>query len=307
MRLLKALIITLLLVLIVRAFGFTSCTIPFSGMENTLYQGERVIVNKWSYGLRLPLWRMISYRRVGDRPVTQGDIVVFNNPSPSEGEGCANACSMFINRCLGVSGDTLMLDQYLQPSKQTVHSPDYKSLYTYPADKEDELLHLLNELNIRGSELVGYQEELYIRSFSHYELYLIRQRLGSRFFLNSLQENAAEEVHPLVVPKKGQTVKVYPWNADLLRDALSRHEGCKAEVREGVLYVDGQETGSCTFTKDYHWMISDNTVNYNDSRSFGLVPKEYIVGRAVFIWFSKEKNTGLFDGYRKERFFRWMR
>ena len=66
------------LVLLIKTFAFTSCTIPSTGMENSLYQGERVLVNKWSYGFRVPFstWRWL------EKPVGKGDIVLFNNPSP---------------------------------------------------------------------------------------------------------------------------------------------------------------------------------------------------------------------------------
>ena len=66
------------LVLLIKTFALTSCTIPSTGMENSLYQGERVLVNKWSYGFRVPFstWRWL------EKPVGKGDIVLFNNPSP---------------------------------------------------------------------------------------------------------------------------------------------------------------------------------------------------------------------------------
>ena len=55
--------------------------IPSSGMENSLYRGERILVNKWSYGLRLPFMAWLGYHRWGDKPVRKDDIIVFNNPA----------------------------------------------------------------------------------------------------------------------------------------------------------------------------------------------------------------------------------
>src|SRR3712207_7873817 len=60
---------------------FRSCLIPYSGMENSLFQGERILVNKWSYGLRVPFMSLFSYHRWVARPVSKQEIVVFNNRS----------------------------------------------------------------------------------------------------------------------------------------------------------------------------------------------------------------------------------
>ena len=80
--LLKTLVIAAALVLLVKLMAFTSCTIPSSGMENTLYQGDRVIVNKWSYGFRVPFTSLFGVHRWNDSPVGMGEIVLFNNPLP---------------------------------------------------------------------------------------------------------------------------------------------------------------------------------------------------------------------------------
>ena len=67
----KAMLTAVILVLLVKTFAFTSCTIPSTGMENSLYQGERVLVNKWSYGLRMPFPSFLGYHRIGNCVVQQ--------------------------------------------------------------------------------------------------------------------------------------------------------------------------------------------------------------------------------------------
>ena len=106
---LKVLLTAILIVLLVKTFAFTSCSIPSTGMENTLYQGEKVLVNKWSYGLRLPF---TSSHFLADR-ARRGDIVLFNNPIPLDKESPVFARGLFISRCVGVPGDTLMLNKEL--------------------------------------------------------------------------------------------------------------------------------------------------------------------------------------------------
>ena len=63
------------IVLLLRGFAFTSCLIPSTGMENSLFQGERILVNKWSYGLRLPLMSAFSYHRCRERPVQKLSLI----------------------------------------------------------------------------------------------------------------------------------------------------------------------------------------------------------------------------------------
>jgi signal peptidase I len=166
---------------------------------------------------------------------------------------------------------------------------------------------LLSVLSIAGNQLMGENKEENVRSFSRYEYYLLDQALRNKnwiYLLSEKEETCLKQaLHPLIIPGKRTMVKVYPWNATLLRNTLVLHEGKQAEVKNDTLYVDGRWAQYCYFTKDYYWMASNNSVNLADSRLFGLVPKDHIIGKANLIWFSKEENTGPFKGYRWNRFF----
>ncbi len=299
----KAFVIAIVLVLIIKTFAFTSCTIPFSGMENSLYQGDRIIVNKWSYGLRTPFISLFSYHRWGETGIQRDDIVVFNNPQPRDRQTAIDDREVFISRCIGLPGDTLMLTSRLGITSHAVLNPDYKSLYSYPREKEDTLLQAIKQLGIRNNELIGFTESSFIRSFSHYEIYLLKQESGNTIAFTPLQTKDDSNIHPFVIPKKGSSVRVYPWNARLLCNTITQHEGKKAEVRGDTLFVDGHKAFSYLFSKDYYWMVSNNSINMNDSRLFGFVPKDHIIGKASFIWFSKDPEAGMTDGYRWNRFF----
>ena len=98
-------------------------------------------------------------------------------------------------------------------------------------------------------------------------------------------------------------VKKREENITLLRNTLVLHEGKQAEIKNDTLYVDEKPTQHCYFTKDYYWMGANNSVNLSDSRLFGFVPQDHIIGKASLIWFSKEKGTGILDGYRWNRYF----
>ena len=290
-------------VLLLRGFAFTSCLIPSTGMENSLFQGERILVNKWSYGLRVPLMSLFSYHRWCERSVRQQDVVVFNNPA-AIGQPTIDRREIYLSRCIGTPGDTLLVDSLFSVSSPEAQlNPDKKRLYTYPAAKEQLITSLMQTLSITNDGLMGSNDSTHVRSFSRYEYYLLEQAISDQNWIQPLTEKSEKELKPLIVPGKGKALRVYPWNITLLRNTLVMHEGKQAEIKNDTLYIDGKPTQHCFFTKDYYWMASNNSVNLSDSRLFGFVPQDHIIGKASLIWFSKEKGTGIFDGYRWNRFF----
>ena len=290
-------------VLLLRGFAFTSCLIPSTGMENSLFQGERILVNKWSYGLRVPLMSLFSYHRWCEQLVRKQDVVVFNNPA-AIGQPTIDRREIYISRCIGTPGDTLLVDSLFSVSSpEAQFNPDKKRLYAYPAAKEQLLTSLMQTLSITNDGLMGSNDSTHVRSFSRYEYYLLEQAISDQNWIQPLTEKSEKELKPLIVPGKGKALRVYPWNITLLRNTLVMHEGKQAEIKNDTLYIDGKPTQHCFFTKDYYWMASNNSVNLSDSRLFGFVPQDHIIGKASLIWFSKEKGTGIFDGYRWNRFF----
>lgn len=291
-------------VLLLRGFAFTSCLIPSTGMENSIFQAERILINKWSYGLRVPFMTLFSYHRWGERPVQQQDIVVFNNPAGIR-QPVIDRREVYISRCIGVPGDTLLVDSlFSATSPESKLNPDKKRLYAYPVSKENLITSLMHTLSITDDGLMGSNDSTHVRSFSRYEYYLLEQAMNGQNWIQPLSRKKDTELKPLIIPGKGKYIRVYPWNITLLRNTLVMHEGKQAEIKNDTLYVDGKPSQHCYFTKDYYWMGSNNTINLSDSRLFGFVPQDHIIGKASVIWFSKEKGTGLFDGYRWNRFFR---
>ena len=291
-----------LVVVLLRGCVATSYLIPSSGMENSLYQSERILVNKWSYGLRLPFMKLWGYHRWADSPVQKEDILVFNNPA-NLSEPVIDRREVFISRCVGIPGDTLLIDSLFSVIPSEKNAPDQKFLYSYPRQRERQLDSLLSILSIAPNKLLGQDSTKNIRSFSRYEYYLLEQAINGNNWIQPLAGKKDTELRPLIVPGKGKFVRVHPWNITLLRNTLVMHEGKQAEIKNDTLYVDGKPTQHCYFTKDYYWMASNNSVNLSDSRLFGFVPQDHVIGKASRIWFSKTDHTGIFSGYRWERFF----
>lgn len=292
---LKAVFTAVAVALLVKMLFVTSCIIPSSGMENSLYQGEGILVNKWSYGLRVPFPSLWGYHRLGKNSVEKGDIFLFNNPDPRRESEWMERRELFISRCTGVAGDTLMLNRELTEIGGEVLSPDSKELYAYPSAAEDLVWEALQSIGIaEENKLVSYLSDgSYIRSFSHYEYYLMVQKLGGKVVLTPLTSKQPQEVYPFVVPRKGMPVKVYPWNVALLCNTIRAHEHRQAEVCRDTLWVEGVPVSEYAFTKDYYWVSSNDPVNLCDSRLFGFVPEDYIIGKACLIWFTSRKGRFL--------------
>ena len=299
--LLKTLLVAVVAVLLVKLVAFTSCTIPSTGMENTLYRGDRVIVNRWSYGYRTPLASLFGYHRWAEAPVGRNDIVLFNRPSAEQ--QLQDGGDLFINRCVGLPGDTLRLTDELILTDADVLTPDSKYIYAYPGQQEALVTQAIRQAGIEDNTLVGYDQGDYLRSFSLREINTVKRLLGPQVQFRSVQTADSDAVHDFVVPGKGIAVRVRPWNVMLLRNTIVMHEGRRAEVKGDTLLVDGRPVASYRFSKDYYWMASNNSMSLCDSRLFGFVPKECIIGRAALVWFSKDPSEDLLSGYRFGRFF----
>lgn len=110
---------------------------------------------------------------------------------------------------------------------------------------------------------------------------------------------------PIWIPQKGKTVELTLENLALYERPIAAYEGNSIEIEDGKILINGEESNSYTFKMDYYWMMGDNRHNSADSRSWGFVPEDHIVGKPLFIWLSLDKDLGLFDGkIRWSRMFR---
>lgn len=112
---------------------------------------------------------------------------------------------------------------------------------------------------------------------------------------------------PLWIPKKGATIPLTERNLALYERCIRNYENNTLEVKNGEVYINGKPETSYTFKYDYYWMMGDNRHNSADSRSWGFVPEDHVVGKPIMIWLSLDKDRTLFDGgIRWNRMFRWV-
>ena len=96
-------------------------------------------------------------------------------------------------------------------------------------------------------------------------------------------------------------------NLPIYERPIRVYEGNQLEVKGNKIYINGKATDSYTFKMDYYWMMGDNRDNSADSRFWGFVPEDHIVGKPLFVWLSLNPDYGLFDGkIRWGRLFKWV-
>ncbi len=110
---------------------------------------------------------------------------------------------------------------------------------------------------------------------------------------------------PLKIPARGETVNINPSNLEMYRRIIDVYEGNDLDLKNGRIYINGKEATTYTFKMNYYWMVGDNRHNSEDSRYWGFVPEDHVVGKPLFIWFSLKNAQlgGEVGGVRWNRIF----
>jgi len=119
---------------------------------------------------------------------------------------------------------------------------------------------------------------------------------GSTYPLNEKITWTRDNFGPLWIPKKNTTIVLNAENLILYEHVIRHYEGKNLEIRDGKTFIDGKEVSKYTFTMDYYWMMGDNRHNSADSRAWGFVPEDHVVGKPILVWLSLDKDRKLFDG-----------
>ncbi len=111
---------------------------------------------------------------------------------------------------------------------------------------------------------------------------------------------------PLWIPKQGESIELTPLNIALYRRAIEVYEKNKFELKNGKVFINNKETTKYTFKMNYYWLMGDNRHNSADSRFWGFVPEDHVVGKALFIWMSTDKDKKGFSKIRWNRIFKFI-
>ena len=175
---------------------------------------------------------------------------------------------------------------------------------------------LLGKLRLRAKELLDVQKELTLTLKEAQELQekgildsIVRKitktkTANSNFFPNEIPYNWNEDnFGPILIPKSGMTIELNESNLPLYKKIIREYENNTLTKKGSSLFINGKEATTYTFKKDYYWMMGDNRHRSEDSRYWGYVPDDHILGKPILIWFSID---GINDGIKNWKI-RWDR
>jgi len=226
----------------------------------------------------------------------------------------------YVKRCVGLPGQTLQIkDRIIYLDGKANKEPDNVQYMYYVKLKTSIPEDLLDELGISNEALATLNQQGCMPLTAQ-----AAKQLGARKdVVESIQisrDSSTEDIYPLNgvtgwtrddygpvwIPKRGATVQLTMDNIAVYERAISVYEGHDLKVANGSIYIDGKLSTSYTFGMDYYWMMGDNRHNSLDSRYWGFVPEDHIVGKPIFIWWSKNPDKGGFGGVRWSRLFRMV-
>ncbi len=283
------------------------------------------------------------YRLPGFSSVKQGDAVVFNVPNFEEdGDAPVDLRTFYVKRCVATPGDVLEVrDQQVIVNGKAMENPERMQHPIFMKTKENLEEKFFEAYGIRNAPdasydsadwlplaepdsqnvLWGYKlntskammDEMNALPFNKtFDTNLFKDPKGVTFVDifphdTTLYKWNRDFYGPLKVPAKGLTVPMTPGNVALYSEAIQKYEGNKNVVVNGYqISIDGKAITSYTFKQDYYFMMGDNRHNSADSRFWGFVPSDHIVGKAFFVWMSIDANKSLFS-WKFWEVIRWNR
>ncbi len=326
---------------LIRWLFLEAFTIPTPSMENSLLVGDFLFVSKMHYGARTPktplqmplthqkIWgtdipsyvdwiQLPQYRLPGFSDVERGDVVVFNYPI--EHQYPTDLKTNYIKRCIGTPGDVIEVkDQqvyiddevypdppgvqyrYLAQTNQAMNPRIFSKydLQSHDVNRtSDPNIYALDLLPEMADELA---EQPFVASLN--SAGPTKDQVSTGIYpREKANEWNANFYGPLEVPAEGMQIELTEENITKYEYVIKYYEGHeRVERRDGQLYVDGEAMATYTFTQDYYFMMGDNRHNSLDSRFWGFVPADHIVGKAFFIWLSIDAEESFFSKIRWSR------
>ncbi len=328
---------------LIRTFFIEAYTIPTPSMEKSLLVGDFLFVSKVNYGARAPMtpisfpfahntmpltgsksyaewFEMPFYRLPGFQKIKNNDVVVFNYPF--EDGRPVDKKENYIKRCVGIAGDTLkvvnqqvfvngvaaenppMMQQFylIRTDGSQIFTDKMKRKLDFPdggQQSETDYVYLLNKENksilAKTPGVLSIDTLLYPDPSALQGYYEFGKKFGWQ----------VDNFGPIYIPKAGDVITL-DSNAYLTYDrAIRTYEGHPTfEMRGNKFFMEGKEITTYQFKYNYYFMMGDNRHNSADSRFWGFVPEDHIVGKALFVWMSWDTNATGFHKIRWNRLFR---
>jgi signal peptidase I len=339
---LRAVVFAVVVLILFRIFAFEAFTIPSASMEKSLLTGDYILVSKLSYGPRFPMtplalpfahqrmpfseelpsyldWIRIPYYRLFSEPdVERGDIIVFNYPM--EEEHPVDQRTYYIKRCMALPGDTievrggqvyvnglysdvpdkLQFNHKVTIEGDSINSDTIRSLGISQGGRmrnKNEFWFTLDNSNIQKIKTVNNVKDVSIllEKKGSYSDYMFPE--NEHYLWN------VDYFGPLYVPKRGDTVRLTVDSLPLYERIISVYEGNTLRVSNDSIFINDSLAHNYVFKMNYYFMMGDNRHNSADSRFWGFLPEDHIVGKTVMILLSIDKKEEGSD-VRSDRWFK---
>lgn len=270
----ELLILTLLAALFLKFFVVEAYRIPTGSMENTLLTGDFVLVNKFIYGAQTPRYvpftgiRLPSTRFPAITSPRRGDVVVFEFPGDHAGDNIHEVVN-YVKRCIAVPGDTLTIANKIV----------FVNGHAVP----------LPYLGKSGRSIV------YPRGFHDYRIF----PRGAAF--------NEDNFGPIIIPRAGMKVNLTSDDVTEYWDLIEREGHIVSSTASSLVLIDGVPAETYTIKKDYYFMMGDNRDNSLDSRFWGFVPSDLIIGKAFMVYWSWDESASSAGFFSRFESTRWNR
>jgi signal peptidase I len=252
-----------------------------------------------------------SKRLQGLDSIRRNDVVVFDHPKQN---------NVYIKRCVGLPGEQIQVQKdkliingvrkanpgnVLHEYRIYINQPG--KLNEFKAEKNVRILQIADSIMYANISAVQ-KNEMIKHSFVD-SLRLMTDRLKSKCYSSmydskntifnktaysqflssdSLKKKQWTEFNfgPLYIPEKGGTIQVNKHNIRIYKDVIEKHEGHTVNIKGEKIYIDQEQRNNYKFKQNYYFMMGDNRCNSIDSRAWGFVPKDYIIGKATNVLFS---------------------
>lgn len=336
-----AIVFAVIAATLIRGLFIEAYTIPTGSMEKTLLVGDFLFVSKVNYGARLPMTPVAfpfahhtmpitgtkaysevikwDYRRLpGLSEIKRNDVVVFNYPMDADApfNRPVDKRENYIKRCLAIGGDTISIrDARVFINNKPAEVPQFGEKYYYvKSDGTDFNPQAIEDMKIEAQRSsadeyifnMTAEDAAVIKKWSNVKTVSPYIRPAGEFDSQIFPHDPqfkwnSDNFGPLIVPKKGWTVKLDSTNYPLYQRAISVYENNTIERQGNDVLINGKKADSYTFKMNYYWMMGDNRDNSLDSRYWGFVPDDHIVGKALFVWMSWDANGSFLNKIRWSR------
>ena len=300
-------------------------TLPILHTKSYLYNDDETQKNSWKNKLQLPYYRLPGFQEV-----KRNDIVVFNWPADTVRQFFTkdrkyikpiDKKSNYVKRCVGVPGDKIEIKNgILYSNGEVLQLPERaKPQFSYKAVWDQKtpinLDYLKTELNITDPFGQIAQDTILFRALPDENVARLKNipgitnviRIVSHDIDKSIfphnQNWNVDNLGPIYIPEAGKTVELNKETLPFYKKIITDYEHNTLQVNGDEILINGQLAKDYTFKQNYYWMMGDNRHNSEDSRYWGYVPEDHIVGKPIFIWMSID---GINDGIKNWKI-RWDR